>query len=337
MTRISEVHGIPFNEFADRGKQIKPVSYVPYLSLTTGEMKLQLAAQRARLFAEWYGSDAPEYAEAERMLNRALQAGIHAGGALSIGAIPDALQPIARLINRAQHQTAPASGSLFVKPQGITGGIGAVIPAEQRQQDCLKAAKAKPVEIAKCNKAFQIEQIINKYLEPGSHHMLYKNVPKNMAIPQEVANKRQDHRLGVEGLANIGRIKDADLMYQWIENGILASNSSGGVGLLGSVKSSFYLSPTPDKYIQQDTSVNGINSLIGSALVGLLLAAITTATKWLTDLQKVDILAMGETKGFGTKAYSAEEEDWLSPETTGDNTMMLIALGVGAYLLMDKK
>lgn len=333
MTRISEVHGIPFNEFADRGKQIKPVSYVPYLSLTTGEMKLQLAAQRARVFAEWYGNDAPQYAEAERMLNRALQAGIHAGGALSIGAIPDDLQPIARLINRAQYQTAPASGSLFVKPQGITGGIGAeVIPAEQRKQDCLKAAKFKPVEVAKCNKAFQIEQIINKYIEPGSHHMLYKSMPK-IALPLDVSVKRLSHKAGVEGMASVGRIKDTDLMSQWIENGIVASNAAGNVGPLSSVKSSFYLSPTPEKYIQEA----GINSLIGAALVGLLLAAIQTATKWLTDLQKVDILAMSEAKSFGTKAYSANEEDWLSPETTGDNTMMLIALGVGAYLLMDNK
>ena len=337
MTRISEIHGfrgIGRDEFKDRGREVSPISYVPYLSLTEGEMKLQLAAQRAKVMAQFYGSDAPEYQAAYNLLENALTQGIH-GGVRFVGAIPDVLQNTARLISKAQNERSPASKSLFARTNPISG-IGAIIPAEQRRQDCLKLAKNNPAKVILCNKAFKIEEIINKHLEPGAHHLIYKNLPNSGPLPTDVAIKRQGHRLGVEGMAQVGKINDYGLMYQWLETGILARNAAGGVGPLGSVKASFYLSPTPEKYISE-FGVNGIGSLIGAALIGLVLTAISTASKWLTDLQKVDIGALVEARGFGTPAFSANENDWLSPEESSDNTMLLLALGVGVYLLMDKK
>lgn len=360
MTRISEIHGIkaiPPDEWSDRGQQVKPTGYVPYLSLTTGEMQLQLAKQRADILAQWYGSDAPQYAEAARMLGNALNAGIHAGGALSVAAIPDALQNVARLINAAKNRTAPASGSLFYRVAGMKG-IGAIIPSEQRKFDCLKAAKGRPAEIAKCGKAFAIEEVINKYLDGSSHHILYKSIPKGYTVPLEVAIKRAGHRGAVEGMAQIGNINDYDLMYEWVENGVLATNAGGKVGPIGSVQSSLYLAPDPDAAWSQFksaypnsydkwTGINGphigIAPAIAAALVGLVVAAIGLASKMLTDLQKVDFRAMAEAKQFGTPSFGPDQSDWPkslnNPEvnTANQDMLMLALLAGGVYLLSESK
>ena len=343
MTRISEIHGfrgIGRDEFQDRGREVSPISYVPYLSLTTGEMKLQLAAQRAKIMAQFYGNEAPEYKAAYALLENALTQGIH-GGIRFMGAIPDVLQNTARLIAQAQYERAPASKSLFARTNPISG-IGAIIPAEQRRQDCLKLAKNKPVEVAKCNKAFKIEEIMNKHIEPASHHVLYKSIPDNYTIPARVDTKRLLHQQGVEQMAIIGKITNPQLMYQWMETGILASNAVGGVGPAGSVKSSFYLSPTPEKYFSKYGIQGyhiGIDPTIVAALVALVVKAIQTAAKWLTDLQKVDLSATFLAKGFGTQSFSSEKSDWPggadNPDVNESNNslLMLALIAAGAYAL----
>lgn len=336
MTEIREIHGlyssrIGADEYRDRGREVTPISYVPYLSMTRGEMTLQLAAQRNKTLAQFYGSDAPEFKRAYQMLENALKSDVHQGVSF-VGAIPDALQNTARLIARAQYETAPASAAFAGRTK--LAGIGAIIPADQRLLECVKLAKGNQAKITKCYRAFNIEGIINKYLEPGAHHMLYMNIPQTHAVPTEVSIKRNGHRLGVEGMAAVGEIKDIVLMYQWMENGVLNKNTVAGVGPFGSVKSSFYLSSDPEKYFKE-FGISGyhIGNPFAAALVALLNAAIALCAKWLTDLQKVDLKALIEARGFGTKQYSGNEEDWNTPIDNSDNTMLLIALAAGAYLL----
>lgn len=346
MTRISEVHGISTirrtsigsDEFADRGKQVAPVSYVPYLSLSVGEMRLQLAAQRAKILSQYYGKDAPEYAQAYNLLENALTAGVH-GGAYFRGPIPDALQNTARLIRQAQYQTAPASGTFFGRTS-LMNGIGAIIPAEQRKLECLKAAKGNPGKLAQCNHRFTIEQIMNTYLEPASPHMLYLKMFE-YGVPQAVVTRAILHKNAVAGMANVGKISDTSLMAEWVETGILAANTKGGVGPVGSQTAAFYLAPDPEKYLKQ-FGINGphigfLDPTIAAALVSLLVSAIGLASKWLADLQKVDFRALAGVQGFGTGPFSASKENWqVGPQnelSTGIDTTTLLLLAVGGYLL----
>jgi len=357
MTRISEIHGIkqiPADEYADRGEQVQKPGYVPFLSLTKGEMELLLLAQRAKILAQFYGNDAPQYKQAATLLDNALHAGIHSGGAISVGAIPDALQWVAKTIQKAKTETAPASGGLFYRPKAMAG-IGQIIPAAQRQAACLDAAGLDPFKRARCKKAFQIETIINGYLEPAAPHMLYKSIATDFTVPTEVAIKRQGHKLGVQGLAQVGGLSSV-LMDSWVENGILARNASGGVGAAGSIKSSFYLSKDPEKefadYLATHPAASkwygingphiGIAPAIVVALTGLLLAAIGAATKLLTDLQKVDFKALVETRGFGTSAYSADQADWVlggknQQTNTQMNEILMLALLAGGVFLLNEE
>lgn len=351
MTRISEVHGIPTNEYRDRGRDVKPLGYMPFLSLSVGQMRLALAEQRANTLAQFYGSDAPQYREAAAMLSNALHASMRGMPVHFMGAVADELQNVARLIVSAQKQTAPASTALpNVAP--TMQSIGQIIPWQQRLLDCVKANKKNAGNLARCYRAANIEKIINDTLEPTSHHLLYKSMPANYSIPSDVSGKRHDHRLGVEGMAQVGKINAYALMYQWVENGVIASNASGGAGAIGSVQSSFYLAPDPElawnKFqtsgvSSSDKWISGIGAFdlsIVTAIVGLIKKALDWAFKFLSEIKKIELLALSEARGFGTPEFSASQRDWElskeNPEVNQQNQLLtLVALGLGVYLLAD--
>ncbi len=109
-TGIYEIHGaVPQNEFADRGREIGVSSnYIPYLSLTKGEMRLALLAEQARMFSKAF----PEYKEYRRsltMLDNALNAGVSRGVNFSGAIHGEVLQRVAREIAAASRQQRPAS------------------------------------------------------------------------------------------------------------------------------------------------------------------------------------------------------------------------------------
>lgn len=342
MTRISEIHGpgIPVNEFADRGREIGKAEYVPYLSQTKGQMELTLLKQRADMLAAWFGNDAPQYAEAAKMLSNALHAGVT--GYKFIGQIADELQGVAAAIEKAKYQTAPASRALFVQ----SAKVGQIIPIEERRKACQAQAKS-PIEIAKCNQAFEIEKILNDGLKNSGHHMLYKSLPKAYEYPQDVRTKRIFHLTGIDGLANAGNL-DADLMQTWVENGIMMVNGQNGIGPIGSVISSLYLAPQPTVEVQKflqwagpsatkwtQGGINGIGlgvEAIVTALIGILKWVVNFAKKLLEFLRSAKAFAMSEARGFGTKAFNAGQDDWIltqSNQPTGDNET-LIYLGLAA-------
>ena len=194
MTRISTIHGIGQDEFAGRAAEVTGQSYIPYLSLTKGEMELYLAAQKAKILAQWYGNAAPQYRDAEKMIYNALNTGVH-GGIKFIGVVPDHLQNVAAMIKKAESQRQPASRALFYRPGGIVRGIGEIIPLQQRRAQCLKYAnEAEGNEfwrrLKKCNEIVVIEKILNASLEKSSHHVIYKQMPSGYLVPHMGAIKQ---------------------------------------------------------------------------------------------------------------------------------------------------
>lgn len=387
MTRISTIHGIPQDEYAGRAAMVQPSGYIPYLSLTQGEMELYLAAQRAKIRAEWYGSDAPQYVQAYQMIENALHTGVH-GGIRWIQAVPDHLQDVARYIKRAERLTRPASRALFYRPAGVSGIGQTVIPYEQRRSDCINAAREKikklpqcsntpyksgtycdvvlKSEISKCQEAFNIEKILNGGVEKSSHHVIYKQLPPGYIVPNMVANKLLYHKTGVEAMALAGDIQPA-LMYTWTENGVLLNNSkSAYVGPIGSIQSSVLLAPNPGaswanmatwantKLTDKQQKVLGINGIgvvpvvppvdpVTAALniVAIIGGALLAAATLLKELRSAKAYAMNEVQGFGTSAFQASKNDWLTgagnPDTVisgGLNTTTLLLLGAGAFLLL---
>lgn len=351
MTRISTIHGIGQDEYAGRGAMVTQQPYIPYLSLTKGEMELYLAAQQARILAQWYGSDAPQYGEALTMIDNALHAGVHRG-INWVGAVPDYLQNVARMIRQAERQNQPASRALFYRPGGAMNGIGQIIPIDQRKAECIKQAnKLKNANdlikaIKKCDQQFAIEKIFNDRIEGTGHHMLYHGIGQDNKMPETVKTKLLLQLSGVQGMAVAGSI-DNSLMRGWVETGILSKNAQIGAGPIGSIRASVELSPDPALYLQRFTSAKSsktrgdvINGIGAGPLAPLIIGAITAALKVAANL--IDLLRQKQAtiaaQGFGTEAFSGRPSDWDSQEVAGGistTTLILLAAGAGMLLMND--
>lgn len=362
MTEISYVHSIPQNEFADRGAaaQLATPGYIPYLSLTEGEMNLELIRQRYSLLSRFY-PDVPEYARAVQMIDTVLGNGLHRGVSF-VGAIPDVLQGIAQIIDNSVRYNRPASGVLLGR-QNALSGIGQVsIDAEARYQDCLKNIKVSPgapgdvyLRAQKyCQERFNIEKIVNGSVVPISHHIIYQRLNDSYPdIPSRVYSKMIGHQAGIEGLSNVTSVQKS-LVSLWVDNATIEKNVQINAGPLDGIETSFALSKNQDvdlaKYrafmikLQKDRpGVQGLDPVVVQAIVQAIGQAVTAALAFINALKQQDLAkqAMAEARGFGTDAFSASQNDWIggpNNPTTGEQNNKLItyaALGLGAYFLLD--
>lgn len=348
MTRISEIHGIGQDEFAQRGAEVTDGGYLPYLSLTSGEMRLMLARQRAKIYAQFY-PDVPQYRQAMTMIDNALNAGV-SNGVNFVGAIyDDYLQQMARIIKSASRQTAPASGALFYRPGGVVRSIGAIIPYADRYKACLDAANKLPggvkrlVAYAKCTAQFKVEKIYNEAIEKTGHHVLYHKIPESKPMPNRVYTKLILQLGGVQGMATVGDIQKP-LMAEWVENGIISKNAQIGVGPWGSVRTGTALAPDPEKYFQRfsggasDKWMPGVNRIGLDAatitlIVGAIVAALGAAKNLIEALRKEQATIKAE--GFGTESFSGKTSDWDSEDVApGLDQTTLLLLASGALLLL---
>lgn len=361
MTQISYIHAIPQDENMDRGAAMKQVrrEYIPYLSLTEGEMQLELFRQRMQMFSSYY-PDVPEYRRAVDMLSNVLRTGVHRGVSF-VGAIPDELQQVAKVIANATRKTRPATGTLYGR-DGIMNGIGAIIEvadSETRRQECIKKVNADPkyqktgparkAALQRCQTLFDIERIYNDFLERIGHHTVYNRLnPNYPQIPTRVDTKRLLHMAGIEGMANAAELNKS-IVSDWVENGVLGKNAIIGAGLIGSEETSFVLSPNPDDDFSQyyffvtgrKKDKIGIAPAAIAAVVTAIAAVVGAAFQFLTEIQKQKAFALSQAQGFGTSAYSGLQTDWQIGQnnpTTGEQnkkTLTLIAAAAGAYFLLD--
>ena len=363
MTKISLIHAVPSGEYPDRGKQVAAMQPIPYLSLTTGEMRLSLLRQRLELLRRFYPEE-KQFEMGVEMVDDALKSGVHRGVNF-IGVISDQLQPIARMIAQSVRQTRPAAGVIYARPN-IVQGIGEVIPIEARKAQCYKEADYKASQYKdkpyreymkdllrrKCDQKFEIEKIINDRIEGVGHHVIYKNIsPYYKVIPSIVHTKRLLHGAGIGAMAFTMESEES-IMAEWVENAIMYKNASKGAGPLDSITSSFYLAPDPEAQLSQykawlvktkQDKINGIglDPLTISIVIGLIGAALKVAAEFIAELQKAKYAAMASAQGFGTTSYQAEKSDFiLDPvnnppqEVQTDKTLLYAAMAAGAYFLM---
>lgn len=352
MTKISLIHAVPQGEYADRGREVKRPIAIPYLSLTEGEMQLDLLRQRLALLNQFYPED-KTYSMGLQMVNSALQSGLHRGVNF-VGSLADELQPIARIILKSARFTSPAAGRLYGRVNTVSG-IGEAIPISDRRRACLELANqaSNPItrasKKAACELEFDLEKIFNDKIEAVGHHMVYKGINEAYKMPPRVYSKWLFHTSGIENMANVIEV-NKNLMSDWVENGVMYKNAASGVGPLSSATTSFYLDTDPDmalaKYAtwqkqHKSGKMIGFDPATVITIITIISAALGAATKFLTELQKKRFMAMAAAEGFGTEAYVAKQSDWddgiLPPtntESEPNNTMLYVALAAGAYVLM---
>ncbi len=345
MTRISTIHGIPFNEYADRSVNVAAKDYFPYLSMTKGQMEMALLRQRAQMYAGFY-PEFPVYRQAVAMLDKALKDGDT--GVNYIGAVPDDLQGLAATIQTAAKKRQPASRAGFVP---MSAKVGSIIPLQQRYEECMNNSSI--FDRPKCGQRLIIETILNNGIAKCGHHLLYKSLPRNYALPQDVSTKRILHGTGVEGMALVGDI-DTDLMYLWVENGILLKNTEQKIGPLNSTYTSMYLAPDPEQALDQykawlqgqpvgkqaKIKAGGIGKIgidpITAGVIIAIVGALTAAFDMLKEMRKQKAYAMVQAQGFGTQAFSANQGDWMgAPAANNDNLLLIGGAAAALYFLSD--
>lgn len=358
MTRIQYIHGIPANEMPSRGAEVKGQPFIPYTSLSRGEMQVALAAERAQIYAQAF-PELTQYRQAAALLNNALYSAVHGGRALaSVGAIYDpVLQSAAQIIARASRNTKPAS-TAFIGRKSLAQGVVMANIGAFTELDCTVYARdmsnqfygknessgwyqsplRKPMYRnrfksfeAECAIINAVQAIVNQKIESSAHHVTYKSILSKFPglAGTRMDNKRLDHVAAIEGLANVAYVSDKKLIDAWSENGILRYNAAGGVGPLDSQTTGFAVASNASASVQD--AYNKFRKSAGISFdpvtvtaVVTLVAAIGKALKDASEFQKALNEKKGAAaqvaKGYGTTAFSAEEGDWGGSGTTPLNT-----------------
>lgn len=342
MTEISYIAGIGAKESEQRAAGVPKAAFVPYLDLTKGEMSLSLMLQQAQILAGYYGGK--KYTDAATMLKNALNNGVH-GSTPYFGALEPELYGIARAINEASRQTAPASGAGFTRMGKIGAGIGEIIPLEQRRADCIKSRMAagvpKTIAESQCQTAFDTEKILNDGLEKCGQYLAYGFLPNSgiNALPNKAADKIQDQLKAIQSVALVGRFSES-ILAQWLNVGMMRNNAEvAKIEPYGWIPTNAYLTTMPQPGIDQfqalfnsaskwDTTTALGRKMTAIVLeykkpgVGLLPAAVAAAiwtaiaalipaiSAFLLALLAKQTDALAVSKSFGTRAFGPEDGDW---------------------------
>lgn len=370
MTKISYIAGLGATESAQRATGIPKAAFVPYLDLTKGEMALSLMLQQAQILAGYYGE--AKYKDAATMLENALSNGVH-GTTPYFGALEPDLYGIARAINQAARQTAPASAAGFTRMGRIGAGIGEIIPLEQRRDECIKSRMAagvpRTIAESQCLQAFEIEKILNDGLENCGQYLAYGFLPNAgiNSLPNKAADKIQDQLKAIQSLAIVGKFSEL-LLAQWLNVGMMRTNASvAKIEPYGWIPTNAYLTTMPQPGVDQfqalfnsagkwntttalgrkmtaivleykKPGVGVLPAAIVFAIMGAITALIPAISKFLLALLAKQTDALAVSKSFGTRSFGPEDGDWNNdgiPTDTGISPLLLLG-GVAALYAVTK-
>lgn len=210
-----------------------------------------------------------------------------------------------------------------------------------------------------CEIKVAIEKILNDNMVNTSLHLVYKDLSGAFKpiVGSQVLTKKILHAAGVGGLANVAELTTGS-MNNWTEAAIIRKNASIGAGPNGSISASMALAPDPAGYVAAYNQFLVANpskdpkygKISGPAAIGNPIAVIAAITALITaigtaigqsakmqeQLNAKKAGALSTVQGYGTPAFSAEQSDFLTQESTNNNNdfLMWAAAGVAAYLLL---
>ncbi len=338
------------DEVKQRAAEVSTAAaYVPYNSLTTGEMHLALMLQQAQILNEFYRQ--PQYAEAVTILENALYKGIHGIGAAYTGAADTpTLRSVAQAINTARRQTAPASGGAILGRSALNGvHIGEpIIPYEKRLAEC-QAKAVTPGDKARCIQRMELEKILNNGMEKSGLYLSYGFLPNSSNYPGVATVKVSNGAIAQQEIARAGELS-ADLVQQWLNVGMMRSNAAvAKLQPYGWVDTNALLMSLPeagvleiqkvlDKYGSlKKQKIGGadiaalkrqiageIVSIIRKyrqpsvgefitaavAIIGAITALLGSVSEFAKQLRVQKQDAFAAARGFGTAAFGPEQGDW---------------------------
>ena len=365
MTKVTYIHGVPQNEWADRGKEVRKRPYINYAAMTVGETRLSLILEQTKILRAFY-PESRELAEAENLLYSALGNGLHA-----LRYMPGNNVPWARkAIRQAIPLTKPAAGHIAGR-RSLETGVQGLIPFEDCQQymreendpyaqyDSIRYHDT--TESLACQERNKEVGLLNQHLEPSSHHLLYEYMKNPNSAPGIVAAKTVSHRNAVSGLSSLMDF-NRDNMALWLRNGIMRNNATNGTQPFQPEKTNEILrteSPR-NKPAQAGASVSGPYLVALPIILKAVAAAIAATVSLIATLKAAKAQQLRNTaQGIGSSTFGPQADDWFGagggnqPSGNGGNggedggnggnggngesNTPLLLLGAGAVLLLMNK
>jgi len=360
MTKVTYIHGVPQNEWADRGKEVRKRPYINYGAMTVGETRLSLILEQTKILRAFY-PESKELAEAENLLYSALGNGLHA-----LRYLPGNNVPWARkAIQRAIPLTKPAAGHVAGR-RSLETGVRGLIPFEDCQQYMREEndpyaqydsiSYHDTTESLACQERNKEVGLLNQHLEPSSHHLLYEYLKNPNTAPGIVAAKTVSHRNAVSGLSSLMDF-NRDNMALWLRNGIMRNNATNGTQPFQPEKTIDILRTESPGYnpAQAGTSVSGPFLVALPIILKAIAAAIGATVALVSSLKAAKAQQLRNTaQGIGSLTFGPQADDWDGPGGNGGNggngedggnggngllgdngsNTPLLLLGAGAVLLL---
>lgn len=349
MTKISYIHGIPQDEWADRGAEVPDQNFINYTALTDGELALALLDEQLNILSKFY-PEVKDFAQGKTMLDNALYNGIH-GAPPAFGILSPQLQKVAKAIVKARKKTGAANG-LYIygrKSSKVNGVEDPLVP----MNDCSKLLEGLEPGDPKWNNAQaaykacaednKYRPILNTHLEKSSHHLLYEfTTPQTLSkYPSQVVVKSVLHKTGTSTLNKITKLSNENIRL-WMRNGVMRTNAKKGMEPY-----------QPEQSIQllADNAGAGVNfdPVTIALLISAIAAAITAIAQLVASTKSVNPANASrwqELQGIGTGSWGPESGDFYGyQEPGGDDTQtsedefsklaLPLAIGAGALLLLN--
>lgn len=345
MNEVVYIHGIPRNEFPDRGKEVGGRPFIDYSVLTDGEFSAALLYEQLGILKAYYPELRAEYEAAQDKLLTSITRGVHLGAVDTATGYGDIMRLANKVLREAKYKNRPAAG----KYPGI-GEVPAFEPLVgpdcepileelRRVRRRLFAGKEKrevEARLEACRQQNRLVAILNQNLEKSGHHILYAYASGSTAANYSaVITKRVLHNNAIGGFHNISKVSQENLRT-WIRNGVMRYNAQGGLEPL-----------QPEQTIDlfknavvgsQGEGVGVLDPVTVSLIVGLVVAALTATVdliKALNQQERNQLLTNAQ--GIATEGFGPEDSDFLSGATQGlPGWLLPIAVGTGAYLLLSK-
>lgn len=346
MSEVVYIHGIPSNEWADRGQEVGKQSFIDFAVLTDGEMAAALLYEQLGILKAYYPELRGEYEAAQDKLLSSINRGVHLGAVDTATGYGQIMRLVNKVLREAKYKNRPAAG----KYPGI-GEVPAFEPLAgpdcepileelRRVRRRLFAGKEKKeveTRLEACRQQQKLVGILNQYVEPSAHHLLYAFAPTAVSANYAaVTTKRVLHNNAIGGFQNISKV-DKENLRTWLRNGVMRHNAANGAPPIQpeATVEAFkdYALSQQQTGVGEPLTIAAITGIV-TAIIGAI-AATAQLIAQLNQQERNQLLANAQ--GIGTEAFGPEDSDFLSGATAGlPNWMLPVGIATGAYLLLSK-
>lgn len=351
-TKVSFIAGIGNNDQATAGR-VPERRFINPRQLTDGELQVALMAEQMKILADYYQN--PDYQKAEEILVDSLYQGVHGTNAPRVAGTSEGEKIARQVLAQARQKRRPAMSKMIGRTS-LNKGIGDALIA---MQDCDQYLEYDPVdgyvssaEYQECLRQNEAIQLLNQYLEPSAHHLLYEYLTpeRSSESPVVVQAKRVQHRNAVGAMSNIFDIR-RDNIRLWLRNGVMRNNAGFGIEPLQPEQT---IDVMATEIPNTEPGVNGFQALL-PAIISAIAAAVGATATLISVLQankRQQLQAAAQ--GIGTYSFGPEKQDWYGngggfPGAPGsgsggngggafnlDNNTLLLLAGAG-FLLLNQK